>query len=218
MWIVASCGMYFFRPTADTIIGGAVGTLLFYFLGKHEERSKERRELTSQQRDKERWATDGDIIDEMNKFEADLKRKKDLPDAIRSVNAYVFRYLMKGWLLGLLARHRHDDTLSMNLRKDMYEYMNLLSDAATTRFLALEGRTEEVRLHHDLRYQNQLAQIAIIEQSFATRVGEHASQTLRDARAAGFEKYAADGTPAPPGYHYDFLDRLEPDNPRHRSS
>ena len=188
-------------------------TLFWYLITEHHERRKKQQNDLWNELNAQKWNSDDYVVSQITQFEVDLRRNKDLPDAVRGVDAYVFRYLMRDWFSELIARHRHNDDLARRLRQDMAEYMESLSHSRTASFLSFESRTEEARTKYEAEFGNLRKKFLIIEQSFALQIGRDAPETLKESRDAPHGRYDDDGTPAPPGYRY-LLNRLVPENQR----
>jgi hypothetical protein len=137
-------------------------------------------------------------------FERRLANDCDLPDGIRGRDAYIYWNLMRNWFDRLIAANRYDDEYAKKLRLDWCEYIQLLPQAKTARFLALETNDEAKASAYDHEAESASRSIELIQNAFATAIGTEAMEELREIRSRDADVFDRSGRRpmAPTGHHY----------------
>lgn len=145
---------------------------------------------------------------ELVRLQADFERRiaadRDLPDSIRGRDAYIYWNLMCKWFNRLIAAHRYDDEYTKKLRHDWRNYIELLPQAKTARFLALETNDEAKASTYDQEAELTSRSIELIQNAFAVAIGADAIEELRDVRNRDVDAFDRTGKRpmAPMGHRY----------------
>ena len=155
--------------------------------------------------------TEEQVLSYQTSFEEKLHDEVDFPDGIRGVEQYVYRELMKPWFRKLSAKNRYDEKMAQKLRKDFFEYMYSMSDASTCHYLSMEHEGERGDEYRKRAIQS-AKKVMVIEDAFATYVGEEAENKLNSIREMDFSdrwhKFNKFGEMAPDGKEYDHSGNL----------
>ena len=137
-------------------------------------------------------------------FERRLANECDLPDGIRGRDAYIYWNLMCNWFDKLIAANRYDDEYTKKLRSDWYEYIQLLPQAKSARFLALETSNEVKASDYDQEAGSASRSIELIQNAFAAAIGADAIDQLLEIRSRDADAFDRSGRRpiAPIGHHY----------------
>jgi len=146
--------------------------------------------------------------EELARLQADFERRLandyDLPDGIRGRDAYIYWNLMRTWFDRLIAANRYDDEYAKKLRHDWCEYIQLLPQAKTARFLALETNDYAKASAYDQEAESASQSIELIQNAFAAAIGAEAMDELREIRNKDADAFDRSGRRpmAPTGHHY----------------
>ena len=137
-------------------------------------------------------------------FERRLTNDCELPDGIRGRDAYIYWNLMRNWFDKLIAANRYDDRYSKKLRHDWSEYIQLLPQIKTARFLAMETNEEAKASAYHQETKSALRSIEHIQNAFAAAIGSEATEQLREIRSRDADAFDRSGRRpmAPTGHHY----------------
>ncbi len=137
-------------------------------------------------------------------FERRLADDCDLPDGIRGRDAYIYWNLMRSWFDKLIAVNRYDSEYAKKLRSDWCEYLQLLSRARTSKFLALETSNEAMASTYGQEAELASRSIEAIQNAFAAAIGAEAIEALREIRNRDGDAFDRSGKRpvAPTGHHY----------------
>jgi hypothetical protein len=137
-------------------------------------------------------------------FERRLGNDSDLPDGIRGRDAYIYWNLMRNWFDSLIAANRYDDQYANKLRRDWYDYIQLLPQVKTARFLALATNDKTMASAYDQGAGSAVRSIELIQNAFATAVGAEAMEVLLEVRGRDTDAFDRSGRRpmAPKGYRY----------------
>lgn len=137
-------------------------------------------------------------------FECRLANECDLPDGIRGRDAYIYWNLMCNWFDKLIAANRYDDEYTKKLRSDWYEYIQLLPQAKSARFLALETSNEVKASDYEQEAGSASRSIELIQNAFASAIGADAIEQLLEIRSRDADAFDRSGRRpiAPIGHHY----------------
>jgi FtsZ-interacting cell division protein ZipA len=152
--------------------------------------------------------SDENIEKKIVEFENAIITDKDLPDAIRRTNAYIFRFLMVRWYRELAAKNRYNSQVAKQIKSDMLTYMDSLKEWKTSSFLSAEAKEEQRTAWED--DAQSLRQVCNrIEDAFAFMIGSDAREELEKAKSTDIFVFSDTGEPAPEGYIYGFSGGLE---------
>lgn len=101
---------------------------------------------------KEPEYTYDDVIAAQLHFE-DTVRKAYLPDSVNIFNTYIYFKLLKPWYENVEAKYRNDKEKLNFIRGDWINYLNLLQEIGTKKFLLSENSNREKAMAylHDIR-------------------------------------------------------------------
>lgn len=157
--------------------------------------------------------TEETIFKVQSRFEEKLTKEIDFPDAIRGIEIYIYRNLMRPWYDKLSSQNRYNEEMAQKLCRDWLDYMSAVEDRSTTNYLSLEfydekdsSKSDSYREEHVLASRKMFA----IEDAFAASVGQEAIDELNRVRNLDF--YAIDkfGNLAPEGFNFDLMGKLHP--------
>jgi hypothetical protein len=128
---------------------------------------------------------------------------------------------MSKWYSTLIAKYRYDDAMAEKLKNDWMNYLYLLEQEDTTRFLSMEVSDEDGRESYEKEQLNEEQRYLMIEDGFAAAVGSEAIEMLKRVRQASHRSFDRSGRKpiAPPGFHYSpvsfrpYDEELKPDAP-----
>jgi len=176
--------------------------ILLYFLWKaylYRERNLNLK-LLSDEHAKTRLSDEA-VIKAQTEFERRLETNIDLPDGIRSREAFIYLHLMRKWFASLLASSCSPATASDKIKSDWLDYMQLMEERAILRFLSLT-EDEEKRKVYDEEAIEVSRKITMIEDGMAAAVGQEAVAQLGDARRRPHDAFDRNADGSPIGYRY----------------
>jgi hypothetical protein len=155
--------------------------------------------------------TDENVLKSQTEFERRLDDNADSPDGIVWRRAYIYRQLMRKWFAALIAQHRRDDAMSLKLKIDWLNYLNLLERQSTGSVSEFESIDKEKQESYDKESWQMRQQYMAIENGFAAAIGEEATAELQRIRAARHSSFDRSGRKpmAPEGFRYSPVS-LEP--------
>jgi hypothetical protein len=168
-----------------------------------DRKNAKKRQLYLEKAERERLGEEN-VLKEQLKFDKRLETNADLPDGIRSREAYVYRHLMSIWFARLVAQYRYDEATAKKIRSDWLMYMYLLEQATTSEFLGLEADSRDKRTSYDEQAWEEKKGYMAIEDAFAAAIGKEAIRALQYVREREHNAFDRSGKKpiAPTGYHY----------------
>jgi hypothetical protein len=165
--------------------------------------------------------TDRALAQLQAEFERRMVEEQHLPDGIRGRAAYIYWNLMRNWFNQLNAAGRYDDTQAERVRQDWCEYLKLLRQVCTSRFLALEASSGDKATAHSEEADLGSRRLEFIQDAFAAAIGPEATEELRTVRSAGADAFDRTGKQpmAPNGHRYfpvsinPYVEKCQPVNP-----
>jgi hypothetical protein len=160
---------------------------------------------------------DKDLVEKnLSKAQLDFERQyldTDLPNSVRRREAYLYRNLMSKWFSALIGKFRYDESVaSKQIRADWLEYLRLLEHEADLIYWRGETDSEEKARRYDQEIQETRSRCVRIEEAFAAKIGQGATEQLqkvRDRKESAFDRLG--NNMAPIGYRYRIDDELTRD-------
>lgn len=184
-----------------------------FFAQRKVNQNQEASNVQSAAEAKKRLEDDEYTLSVAYDLEKRILKYPNLPDAINRSHAYIFRHLMKNWFTQLTAQNRYNDTISRKLRTDFLNYIELIDEFASNKFLHMmafekDDKKEEEKYERIIAIQRE--QIKGLELLFASMVSSTAVAELQLAHShEGYWLFSTIGDKAPDGYKYNLFDQLE---------
>jgi hypothetical protein len=119
-------------------------TILLGFAFIADKRREEREDRELKEAERNRFSEDV-VWKEQLEFEKRSDENVVLPDGIRGQKAYIYRHLMSRWYDELIAKHRFNELMAHNIRRDWVIYMDLLDREERLSYLSVESSIEDKR-------------------------------------------------------------------------